>query len=505
MKIVILGGGTAGWMAANLFAKKWLKQAPQKSASSTAAPAEIVLVESPDMGIIGVGEGSTPTLKRFFDIIDVPESDWMSQCNATYKVNIRFEGWSPESGIKSYSHPFISQVDAFTERAFLVNGRTRRYGLDVNTQPDDFLLNGVLAKQGKGPQTPENFPFRMEYGYHFDSHLLGQYLSKLAVTRGVSHVQAKIAHVEKHLNGDIKSLRTEEGQVIEGDFFVDCTGFAGVLIQQHLNVPFNRFKQNLFNDSAVVLPTDMTQDIPVETVSTALSNGWAWKIPLTNRFGNGYVFASDFIEADEAEKELRQHLNVGDDVEARHLKMRVGQLSQHWSHNCLAIGLAQGFIEPLEATALHLVQVSIESFMTKFEKGQFTNQHQNSFNQQITDRFEKVRDYIVGHYKLNTRNDSKYWIANRENKHFSDSLYHLLDVWFKRGDISEEIRRQKLDSHFGALSWNSMLCGYGAFPPLEPNQPGTGDLYQEQDIASFLHGCSLNFADHNINLQRVKS
>jgi len=505
MKIVILGGGTAGWMAANLFAKKWGRaQSEHHTKQSEKAPFDIVLVESPEIGIIGVGEGSTPTLKRFFDIIDVPESDWMPACNATYKVNIRFEGWSPESGIDCYSHPFISQVDTFTERAFLVNGRTRRYGLAVNTQPEDFLLNGVLAQQGKGPHTPQNFPFRMEYGYHFDSHLLGQYLSETAKARGVEHVQAKVAHVDKHSNGDIKALVTENGERIDADFFVDCTGFAGVLIQKALEVPFDNFKQNLFNDSAVVLPTEMTESVPVETVSTALSHGWAWKIPLTNRFGNGYVYASDFVSADEAEKELRQHLQVSDDVEARHLSMRVGQLSKHWSRNCLAIGLAQGFIEPLEATALHLVQVSIESFMSHFEDGDFTAKYQDKFNQQITDRFEKVRDYIVGHYKLNTRHDSDYWIANRENKHFSDSLYHLLDVWFKRGDIAEEIRRQKLDTHFGALSWNCMLCGYGAFPPLEPNQPGKGDLYQEQGIETFLQGCALNFDDHLANLHRFK-
>ena len=163
VKIVILGGGTAGWMAAHLFASKW-----------SAEQASICLVESPDIGIIGVGEGSTPTLNRFFQLIDVPDSEWMPRCNATYKVNIRFEGWSPDSGLASYSHPFASQVDVFVRDAFTTNCLRRRFGLDVHTVPDDFFINGLLAREARGPQAPDNFPFMMEYGYHFDSGLLGE-------------------------------------------------------------------------------------------------------------------------------------------------------------------------------------------------------------------------------------------------------------------------------------------------------------------------------------------
>jgi len=242
-KIVILGGGTAGWMAANLFAKRW-----------TAEQASVTLIESPDIGIIGVGEGSTPTLKRFFEIVEVPDADWMPRCNATYKVNIRFAGWSPESGVESYSHPFVSQVDAFTQRPFVVNCKTRRLGLDVHTRPGDFFLNGLLAAQKKGPQAPESFPFVVDYGYHFDAGLLGEYLGELAVSRGVTHMQTKIVDVEQQPDGDIAALLSESGERVEGDIFVDCTGFASVLMQKTLGVEFDSFKANLFNDSAVVMP-----------------------------------------------------------------------------------------------------------------------------------------------------------------------------------------------------------------------------------------------------------
>lgn len=492
--IIIVGGGTAGWMAANLFINKWGGKG-----------FNITLVESPDVGIIGVGEGSTPTLKRFFELIDVKESEWMPLCNATYKTNISFKDWSPKSGIEKYSHPFPTQVDNFTSRAFMVNCRTRRLGLDTHTQPESFLLNGQLALQGKGPKTPENFPFKIEYGYHFDSHLLGQFLSDLAISKGVQHKKAHINEVLSGLNGDINQLITSTGEAIDGDLFLDCTGFAGILMKKKLGVKFKSFKDNLFNDSAFVMPSDMTEKIPSETVSTALSAGWAWKIPLTNRFGNGYVYSSDFISDDAAEIEFRKHLGLLEsEQECRKLKMSVGQLSEHWSHNCLALGLSQGFIEPLEATALHLVQISIELFISTFEAGNFTAKHRDDYNKQMSERFERVRDYVVAHYKLNTREDSEYWIGNRNNKYISNELLQLLDVWFKREDLSVEIEKQNLSTHFDAVSWHCLLAGYGAFPPLAPNQPGKGCLYQEQNVQKFIQGCSLNFNLHKENILNIR-
>lgn len=486
IELVILGGGTAGWMAANLFAKRWSNN-----------QVKVTLVESPDVGIIGVGEGSTPSLKRFFETLDIQESEWMPRCEATYKTNIRFVGWSPNSGVPEYSHPFPSQVDTFTKRAFMVNSRTRRLGLDTHVNPESFLLNGALAQQGKAPITPDNFPFKMEYGYHFNSGLLGEFLAEVAQSQGVSYRQSHITEVVRAKNGDISALRTEQGDAIEGDFFIDCSGFAAVLMQKTLGVEFQSFKSNLFNDSAVVMPTEMTVDIPVETRSTAMKAGWCWQIPLTSRFGNGYVYSSDHISYDQAEYEFRAFLGQLDNPEAcRHIKMKVGQLKQHWSHNCLGLGLSQGFIEPLEATALHLVQVAIEYFIQQFEQGEFTAKNRVNYNQFMAERFERVRDYIVAHYKMNTRNDTDYWRANRDNSNISKSLSQLLSVWFNREELSPEIARQKIDSHFDDVSWHCLLAGYGAFPPLAPNQPGQGDLYKEQNIQQFVHGCSLNFPSH---------
>ncbi|MCW8090951.1 tryptophan halogenase family protein [Alteromonas sp. ASW11-130] len=488
--VVIVGGGTAGWIAANLLAHR-LNQ----------ANVTVSLIESPDINTIGVGEGSTPTLKRFFATLGIADSQWMPQCNATYKLNIRFRDWSPGNGIDEYCHPFTSQVDTFTKRAFLVNSRTRRLGLDTHTKPEDFLINGVLSNQGKGPTTPENFPFIIEYGYHFDAMLLANFLSKHAKGQGVVHKQAKVVEVKVDESGDIDSVILDSGEPVHADFFIDASGFRGLLIGQTLNEPFTSFKQNLFNDSAVVMPTPQMDSFKPETLATALSNGWCWKIPLINRNGNGYVYSSDFTDHDSAETELRRHLGLLDaDVEARKLSMRVGQRERHWVKNCLAVGLSQGFIEPLEATALHLVQITLESFLTNVKGNYLDDSKQPEFNHSITHRFERVRDYIVAHYKLNSRHDSEYWRAGRDINTISASLAGILDTWFKKGDLEAEVQRQQIQHHFDAVSWNCLLSGYGVFPPLAHNQPGKGDLYTEQQVSNFLNRCALNFTSHNENL-----
>ena len=183
--------------------------------------------------------------------------------------------------------------------------------------------------------------------------------------------------------------------------------------------------------------------------------------------------------------------------------MRVGQLDRHWEKICIGLGLSQGFIDPLEATALLLLQVAIELFIRNFEKGDFGDKHRDEFNEKVHDRFERVRDYIVAHYKLNTRSDSEYWKANRENMELSDSLRHILDVWYRRGDLTKEIQRQDIESHFGSLSWHCLLSGYGAFPPLAQDQPNKGDLYYENNVEYLLSGCALNFASHRKNLSAL--
>ena len=441
--IVILGGGTAGWMTANLLQKKWRQRGIQ-----------ISVVESPDIGIIGVGEGSTPLLKEFFDSLEISESEWMPQCNATYKNGISFNDWSTVPGYESYFHPFPCSLDFATFGFLYKYTELRRKGADVLAHPNRFSLMAGLTERKLAPLPAENFPFHFQYGYHFDSVLIGKFLREKAKESGVSHIEATVEKVEQESDGSIKSLLLNTGQILSGDFFVDCSGFASILLQKTLKVPFVSFSENLFNDSAVAIPTDIETEIPAETLSTALSNGWAWKIPLTNRFGNGYVFSSKYCSPDEAETELRSHLNILEsDVEARHLKMKVGRVQETWAKNCVAVGLSQGFIEPLEATALQFVYSTIEQFSQALEEGNFSGKNRDEFNARVNANFEGVRDYIVLHYKTNSRSDSQYWMDNRENQKISDNLRAMIECWYAIGDTQEALTRLNIGSYYSQQSW----------------------------------------------------
>src|SRR5450755_2049169 len=395
-RIVIVGGGTAGWMTALILAH-----------ALTARGVEIELVESPMVGIIGVGEGSTPWLRGFFDSLGIEESEWMPACEATYKCGITFDGWSTKPGFESYFHPFASMLDNLTMTQFVHNAEARVNGANVHAHPNRFFIASTLAERHLAPKPANNFPFDIWHGYHFDAVLLGQFLQKKALERGVRYQAGHVTHANLDEHGAIASVSTREGMTIGADLFIDCTGFAGLLINQALKTPFVSFAENLFNDAAVAMPTPMGDTVPSETVSTALKHGWAWKIPLTQRFGNGYVYSSQFCSADDAETELRERLGLLDsETPARHLKMKIGRVTQHWNKNCLAIGLSQGFIEPLEATALLFIQQTAVTFAEFLDLGDLGPEAHDRFNRHVNQHFEGTRDYIVTHYKTNTRKDT---------------------------------------------------------------------------------------------------
>ena len=319
--IIIVGGGTAGWMAANLMAHHWRQK-----------PIRVTVIEATHIGIIGVGEGSTPQLRAFFQTLNIDESEWMPRCNATYKNGISFHGWSDVPGHPSYFHPFPAAIDTHSAPAFFYNSHYRRQGVDLIVDPDRFFLSAYLAHHHKAPLAADHFPFDIPYGYHFDAYRVGEFLRDHALTLGVDHIAAKVMHINVDPTGTIKNLDLDNGQTAIADFFVDSTGFRSLLLQYRLRVPFKSFEKNLFNDAAVVMPTAIPNDhLPSQTKATALKNGWTWSIPLTNRVGNGYVYSSHYCSAEEAELELRTHLGLIDaDVPVRHLRMKVGQIEQHW-------------------------------------------------------------------------------------------------------------------------------------------------------------------------------
>ena len=487
-KILIVGGGTAGWMAANLIASRW-------------NDVEVILLESIEIGIIGVGEGSTPHLKFFFDEVGIEESEWMPRCNATYKNGITFADWSSIPGFESYFHPFPAQTDdIFTVPTFFSNINARMQGYNANAHPDHYFLETYITRQNLGPIPAETFPFGVAYGYHFDSTLLGQFLAEKAVSRGVKRIIGTVTEVLVGQSGNLTAVRLVDNSFLEADFFIDCSGFKSLLMQGALKVTYKSFKENLFNNAAVVMPTAISAIIPPETKSTALSNGWAWKIPLTNRFGNGYVYSADYITPEQAETELRQHLGLLDsDVAARHLQMKVGRVEKHWEKNCLAVGLSQGFIEPLEATALSLSFNTISFFLKYYEKGLYTNQFEDAFNKDINARFDGVRDYIVCHYKANQRKDTDYWKDNAANTHLSETLNQILHFWYWGGDFAKNMYTHNLIGSYQPKSWACLLAGYGVFPPLKGSEKNAH--YQSpqdlEQVADFIRKCGLNFKKHN--------
>ncbi|WP_275425511.1 tryptophan halogenase family protein [Saliniradius amylolyticus] len=462
-----MGGGTAGWMSALLLNQQLSEYGVRVS-----------LMESEQIGTIGVGEGTTPYIRQFFSAIGLSEREWMSECQATFKCGIRFPSWSdnPEHG--SYFHPFYSGVDKEPGEAFFVNANLRRRGQMAEAQPDRFFLAHYLASQGKAPKVPDN-AFHLDYAYHFDAGLLGQYLKKVGIQRGIRHRLNTIDAVRRHPSGDIASVITADGEAVAADFFIDCTGFASKLLQQNLGVPFCSFADNLLNDSAVAiqLPRDYEQVLVSETRSEALSNGWAWRIPLIRRTGFGYVFSSNYQSPDQAETELRRYLQVGDEIPARRLSMKVGRVEKHWQNNCLAVGLSQGFIEPLEATALMLVQFTVERFARALIKGS----PEHCFNQEVNRMFDGVRDYIVAHYKTNGRQDTPYWRDNREQTPASDRLQAILDTWRTGAELEPVLTEMESELVYFRPSWYCLLAGSGLLPDV-PAQPcvGTPASYAER-------------------------
>ena len=357
--VCVVGGGTAGWMTALLLAD-----------SAFGARLRVTVLESPSVGIIGVGEGSTPWLKDFFDRLGIAESTWMPACNATYKSGISFDGWSTRPGFERYFHPFPSTLDNHVMRAFGEHAHARLGGVDLPAHPDRFFVSAAIARQCRAPRGADGAPCSVRYGYHFDSTLLGAFLREEAGRRGVTHVARHMTRALLSDDGAIRAVELADGGTLEAGFWVDCSGFASLLATQALKIAFVPYAGNLFNDAAVALPTPNPGPLMSQTVSTALRHGWAWKIPLTSRDGNGYVYSSSHCSPDEAERELRAHLGLLEaDVPARHLKMRVGRLEKTWHRNCVAIGLAQGFIEPLEATALLFVQRTAERLVAALEAG----------------------------------------------------------------------------------------------------------------------------------------
>ena len=459
-QILIVGGGTAGWMSACLMAHRWQSK-----------NVVISVVESAKIGTMGVGEGSTPFLRDFFNELNIPESTWMPKCDATYKCGIDFPDWCGQAGPSSYFHPFYSQADTRAAGEFFTSCQQRREGFDTATCPDDFFINAYLAKKGKTPLSINGQPSDIDYGYHFDAAKLGAFLADHAQHLGVQHIQDDVVSIQSNESG-IDSLVTKCNGQLRADLFVDCSGLKGLLIQQALGEELIDYEPYLANNAAVAIScelevTNNQQAIQTYTNSRALSHGWMWSIPLQSRIGNGYVYSDKYLSPADAELELRKELN-NDDAKALHLSWEPGRIEQHWKQNCVAIGLSQGFLEPLEAPMLNLVQQTCDSFINAFEQGE-SEKIRSDFNESINLLIDGTRDYLQAHYILNTRDDSNYWIAVRENPRVSDVLHDIIEGWDAPGSFEQSLAQHANKLAYGKTSWYCLLAGMGRFKTAHEN------------------------------------
>jgi len=449
-KIVILGGGTSGWMAAAAISSKAIFK-----------NTEIILIESKNIGTIGVGEGSTPYLKHFMNNLGFEESKWMQACDATYKTGIYFDDWNgPES---SYFHPFYSALDVKPAEVFFNFANGRRRGANAHINGDEFFIAGHLAKHNLAPKMNQQLPVEPEYGYHFDAYKLAELLKNYAINNHVKHIIDEVKSVKQDENNNISSLVLSDGTCIEGDFFIDCSGFKSLLINKTLKVPFESFSHELLNDSAVAVSTAHANLSQLNnfTRSQALSSGWMWQIPLTSRVGNGYVYSSQYLSQKDAEKELAQTLNLNWETSTfRHFKMNVGMHQTTWCKNALAVGLSHSFIEPLEATALMITQWTIEKFihlMQESDKPEETKK--DELNNGVKRLILGVKDYIQAHYSTSKRSDSAYWQKVTSLSPCSNRLSNLLNTWQTGQDIDYFLNQHEQELAYFRPSWYALLAG----------------------------------------------
>ncbi len=475
-RIVVVGGGTAGWLAACRIAAAADPAAP--------APLSVTLIESPDLPIIGVGEGTWPTMRGTLARIGIDEATFLRATDASFKQGSRFDGWRTGAADDIYYHPFTPPADL--PPADLVAGwnpATERFAEHVAAQP--WLCADDLAP--RQPAMP-GYAGAVNYAYHLDATKLADLLRRTAVdTLGVTHLQDHVTGVSRRPNSDIAALDTRHYGRIEGDLFLDCTGHAALLIGEHLDVPVIDRTGELFNDRAIAVQLPVAPDSPIasQTNATAHAAGWIWDIGLPHRRGIGCVYASRFMRDDDASAALAAYLErtaPGIDpasLSFRHLRFRSSHRERFWQGNCLAIGLSAGFLEPLEASAIVLIELSVDALLDGFPANRDAMAiHADRFNRLFRYRWDRIVDFLKLHYVLSERREP-YWQAQREPGTMSDRLRELLTLWRTQPPSAADVPHAH--EIFPAASYQYVLYGMG-FPP-----PPRSPLRSRGDAANVLH------------------
>lgn len=483
--ITIVGGGTSGWITA-LYLQRYFSQA------------NITVIESEHQGPIGVGEATVHSIRFLFAALDLNESELMRATNATLKLGILFRAWKKPSsfGEHEYFHPFEQQqqqghYDIASE--WLVGGHSQHTSYDKSVS-----ISSTLAERYASPKNMRHGPYQgcVPYAYHIDAILLGQYLRQKGIERGIVHRIETVQRVNT-ANKHIESIVTEKNTYV-ADLFIDCTGFKGLLINSLQSDNWVSFEKELPCNSAVAIQSDYADgECPKPfTTATALKHGWAWQIDLANRQGNGYVYNDNEVTPEQAEAELRAFLGEhADSKSALHLKMKVGRCKQPWIGNCLAIGLAAGFIEPLESTGLHLINVGIRMFASHYSS-ETSDALRDNYNRKMAGVFDDLKQFIVLHYCLTDRDDTAFWRRAQRSAEHLPQLTSLLSVWQNKVCDFMDLAGG-YTSTFNDENYRYVLYGMGYLPRLNLVVDETSNQALFQSINDLAHNAALKTQSHS--------
>lgn len=446
-QIIIVGGGTAGWMTAASLAR------------FLDSRYRIHLIESDEIGTVGVGEATIPQIQLFNNALGLDENDFLRQTRGTFKLGIQFVDWLRPG--HRYIHAFGQIGRALGLLPFHQYWlRYRAAGGELGI--DAFSLNAVAALQNKftrQPKAPGTTLPPMTYAFHFDASLYAKYLRKYAEDRGVVRIEGKVQHVPlRGEDGSIEAVVLADGQRIGGELFIDCSGFRGLLIEQTLRTGYDNWSHWLPCDRAMAVPCARSDEFTPYTRSTARGAGWQWRIPLQHRTGNGYVYCSRHLSDDEAAATLLANLDGEALADPRPLRFVTGKRKKFWNRNCVAIGLSAGFIEPLESTSIHLIQTAIARLLAFLPEGEIQPADVDEYNRQSAFEFERIRDFLVLHYKSVERNDTPFWDHCR-NMPIPEELQRKIDLFAASGRI---VRHD--DELFTEVGWLQVLLGQGVLP-----------------------------------------
>ena len=446
--VIVVGGGTAGWMAASALIKAF---------EATPGGPSVTVVESEAIGTVGVGEATIPPIRQFNATIGLDEADFIKATGATIKLGIAFQDWSGAGS--HYFHGFGDHGPSVRGQAY----RQHLFHLKANDRIGSLApwsLPGVMAQQGRFAlpvDDPRSVLSAFSYAYQFDAGLFARKLRTLAEAAGVVRIEGRIVDV-RTVGERVEAVRLEDGRDLDGDLFIDCSGFRGLLIEGALKAGYEDWTRWLPCDRAVALPCASTREPDLFTTATAMTAGWRWRIPLQHRVGNGYVYSSAFIDDDAALDELMARLESPPLAAPNRLRFVTGRRKQAWKGNVVALGLASGFLEPLESTSINLIQTGIGRLLEYFPDRDFDPVLIAEYNRRTTQEFERIRDFIIAHYHLSGRSEGDLWRHCRETAP-PDTLAAKLELFRSRGEVA-----LLEDESFREDSWAAVLTGLGVWP-----------------------------------------